>query len=331
VGFRREPGPAVDYRASKAGRRQSWYGLKKHVKRFVALRLPHAGLRGIVRLAPRLRRSGRLPAPAHLEEVEGEVRGNRFVMLRPDRCIVAKELYWGGGRRPSSQDDLAVELFASAAERSAVALDIGAYTGIFTVVAARANPQLEAHAFEIVPENFRALFDNCVRNDILDRVTLHHVGVGTPGARITVPARSSGSALPDFYSRNLRFDAGARVRLVSLDSLVDRIPHGARVTMKIDVEGTEDEVLRHGQAFLDAFRPRILCEVLPGAADPSALESLLSPHGYRFHLVRDRDLLVSPRIDPDERFRDWLFLAGDQEGELAALGVPVADQSVPTR
>jgi FkbM family methyltransferase len=321
----------MDYRASKASRRQSWYGVKKHVKRLVALRLPHAVLRGVVRFAPRLRRSGRLPAPARLGEVEGEARGNRFVMLRPDRCIVAKELYWGGGRRPSPQDHLAVELFAAAAERSEVVLDIGAYTGIFTVVGARANPELEAHAFEIVPENFRALFDNCVRNDVLDRVTLHHVGVGAPGAAIRVPGRSAGSALPDFYSRNLRFDAGVRVRLVSLDSLVDRIPPGARVTVKIDVEGTEDEVLRHGRAFLDAFRPRILCEVLPGVADAPALESLLASHGYRFHLVRDRDLLPSPRIEPDERFRDWLFLAGDPNDELARLGVGVADESVPAR
>jgi FkbM family methyltransferase len=320
----------VDYRASKAGRRQSWYGLKKHVKRLVALRLPHAVLRGIVRFAPRLRRSGRLPAPARLKEVEGEARGNRFVMLRPDRCIVAKELYWGGGRRPSPEDDLAVELFASAAERSDVVLDIGAYTGIFTIVAVRANPGLEAHAFEIVPENFRALFDNCVRNDVLDRVTLHHVGVGAPGAAIRVPARSSGSALPDFYSRSLRFDAGARVRVVSLDSLVDRVPAGARVTVKIDVEGTEDEVLRHGEAFLDAFSPRILCEVLP-EADAATLESLLASHGYRFHLVRDRDLLASPRIEPDESFRDWLFLAGDPADELIPLGVPVAGESVPAR
>jgi FkbM family methyltransferase len=317
----------MDYRATGASRRQTWYGAKKHAKRLLALTLPHAVLRGVVRLAPGLRRSGRLPAPAGLTEVEGEAPGARFVMLQPDRCIIAKELYWGEGRRPAPEDALAVDLFAAAARRSDVVLDIGAYTGIFTIVAARANPALEAHAFEIVPANFRVLFDNCVRNRILDRVTLHHEGVGAPGTTITVPVGSDGSALPDFYSSELQFETGTRVRLVSLDSLVDRVPGGARVTVKIDVEGTEAELLRHGQRFLAELRPRILCEVLPGA-DAAALGALLEPHGYRFHLVREGDLLKRTSLEPDERFRDWLFVTGDPEAELAELGVPVASEEL---
>lgn len=313
----------MDYRRSRLGRRRSWYGLKRYVKRLLAMRLPHAALRALVRLRPRLREAGRLPAPAHLDEVEGQVRGTSFVMLRPDHCIVAKELYWGRGRRPRPEDQLAVEILASAAERCNAVVDVGAYTGLFTVVAARANPALRAHAFEIVPENFRALFDNCVRNDVLDRVTLHHVGVGAPGARIRVPARTSGSALPDYYSSDLRFDSGVVVRFVSLDSLLDRIPGGASVIVKIDVEGTEADVLRHGSRFLAELRPLILCEVLPEAA-PAALEPLLEPHGYRFHLLRERDLLPRPRIEPDETYRDWLFVPGDSDRELAALGVEAA-------
>jgi FkbM family methyltransferase len=325
-----------DYRESELGRRRSWYGLKRHVKRVLSWRLPHAVLRGVVRVLPRLARSGRLPAPASVREVEGVVRGTPFVMLRPDRCIVAKELYWGHGRRPRPEDAFALELFAELASRSDVALDIGAYTGVFSVAAAAVNPFADVHAFEIVPDVYRLLLDNCVRNDLLDRVTLHLEGVGEQGARMLVPPTSSGSALPDFYSDRLRFDTGVHVRFVSLDSLLPLIPAEATVLAKVDVEGSENEVLRGGDAFLRGFAPDVVCEVLAGVADGGELEALLAPHGYRFFLVRETDLLEMDRLVPSPRFRDWLFTTRDAS-ELRAMGISVVagassgPESVPTR
>lgn len=316
----------ADYRRSKLGRRRSWWGAKRYAKRFFALPGIHALVRLAARLRPGLRHGGRLPAPARLREVEGEAGGSQFVMLGPDRCIIAKELYWGEGRRPRNEDQLALEIVVAAAERSDVLVDIGAYTGLFTVAATRANPALRAHAFEIVPENYRAMLDNCVRNDVLDRVTLHHTGVGKPGARMRVPGRTTGSALPDFYSSRLRFDSGVAIRFEALDSLVDRIPSGATVTMKIDVEGTEATVLRHGSRFLSQARPLILCEVLPDA-DVDELEAILEPLGYRYGVVREGDVTTSSRIEPDERFRDWLFMPS--EG-LAAKIPPLRDSVATT-
>jgi FkbM family methyltransferase len=314
--------PPQDYRESELGRRQSWYGLKRYVKRVLSWRIPHALLRGVVRMFPRLARSGRLPAPASVRQVEGVVRGTPFVMLRPDRCIVAKELYWGHGRRPRPEDAFALDLFAELASRSDVALDIGAYTGIFSVAAASVNPFAEVHAFEIVPDVYRLLLDNCVRNDLLDRVTLHLEGVGEEGARMLVPATSSGSALPDFYSDRLRFETGVHVRFVSLDSLLPVISPEARVLAKIDVEGSENEVLGGGDAFLRGFAPDVLCEVLAGVADGGELEALLTPHGYRFFLVRENDLLETDRLVPSRRFRDWLFTTRETS-ELRAMGIAV--------
>jgi FkbM family methyltransferase len=318
-----------DYRESELGKRRSWYGLKRSVKRVLSWRIPHALLRGVVRVLPRLARSGRLPAPASVHEVEAVVRGTPFVMLRPDRCIVAKELYWGHGRRPRPEDAFALELFAELASRSDVALDIGAYTGIFSLAAAAVNPFADVHAFEIVPDVYRLLLDNCVRNDLLDRVTLHLEGVGDQGARLLVPATSPGSALPDFYSDRLRFDTGVHVRFVSLDSLLPLIPPEAHVLAKIDVEGSENEVLGGGGAFLGALAPDMLCEVLAGVADGGQLEALLAPHGYRFFLVRETDLLEMDHLEPSRRFRDWLFTTRDAS-ELRAMGIAVERHTTAT-
>jgi FkbM family methyltransferase len=304
----------MDYRTSDAARKQTWHGAKRYAKRFLSWRIPHMVLRQAASLGAFGDRTGRLPAPAALKEVRGHVGGADFVMVRPDRCEIAKELYWGDGRRPRQEDALALEVFAALAKRSDVALDVGAYTGVFTVAAAAVNRGLTAHAYEIVPEVYKTLFDNCVRNQILHRVTLHHTGLGTPETLVTVPLGTGGSALPSFYSTNMRFTSGVKVRLEALDGIVALVPEGAGVVMKIDVEGTEPDVLRHGKEFLGRFRPHILCEVLPTAGTADELNRMLGPLGYRFYLVRADGLHPADAIAPDARFRDWLItpLAGPE-------------------
>jgi FkbM family methyltransferase len=315
-----ETNDPIDYRSSPVGRRRSWYGLKRHAKRALGRRVPNWLLRQAVRVHPALAASGRLPAPAHVREVEGHVDGATFAMLRPDRCVVAKELYWGKGHRPRPQDQFALEVFAKLARESDVMLDIGAYTGIFTLLGTAASAGLHAHAFELVPEVYRALFDNCVRNDILHRVTLHHEGIGTDGDTMTIPVAASDSALPDFFSRSLHFSEGIQVRLVSLDSLTSSMPAGARIVVKVDVEGTENEIFSRGGRFLTAFRPDIVCEVLDGIADAPGLEELLAPYAYRSYVIREHDLLLREHIEPDVRYRDWLF-SGRNEEEVRSLGI----------
>ena len=109
----------------------------------------------------------------------------------------------------------------------------------------------------------------------------------------------------------MRFDEGVSIGFRSLDSLSDLIADGNRVAMKIDVEGTEADIFSNGGSFLERFEPDILCEVLHGQADAAVLNEILEPLGYRFFLVRERDTLKHPSIEPNPRFRDWLFVKRD--------------------
>jgi len=314
---------SADYRSSAQARRQTWFGLKRYAKKLLSLRVPHFLLRALLRFAPSLR-SGRLPAPAALQEVEGFVGGATFVMLHPDRCEIAKELYWGHGTRPKLEDALALDVVAALCRDADTLFDVGAYTGLFSLAGAAVNPRLAVHAFEIVPDVADALRANAARNGVTGRVTVHLEGLGDPGATMRVPRGEGGSALPSFYSTRMRFDEGTEIPFRSLDSLVPVVTSSDHVVMKVDVEGTENAIFRHGQQFLDSFKPDILCELLFGIADASELEGLLSPHAYRFYLVRDRDLLLSSRLTPHPSLRDWLFSVRNP-GALRSLGLPVTE------
>jgi FkbM family methyltransferase len=303
-------------------RRQSWFGLKRHVKRFLGLAVPNALLRFASRFVPSLR-SGRLPAPARLREIEGRVGGATFVMLDPARCENAKELYWGKARRPKAHDRLALDAVAVLARESDTFLDIGAYTGLFTMAVTAFAPRVDVHAFEIVPAVADALEANVHRNGVSDQVEIHREGIGDPEVTMRVPSGEGGSALPSFYSSRMRFDEGETVGFRSLDSVAALIPDAARVVMKIDVEGTEDAVFRYGQAFLLSVRPDILCEVLHGIADGPALDELLAPASLHRFLVTGSRLEEADRIEPHATFRDWLFSPRTAE-ELRGLGLPVS-------
>ena len=302
-------------------RRQSWFGLKRHVKSFLSLAGPNALLRLVARFVPSLR-SGRLPAPAKLEEVTGRADGATFVMLDPARCENAKELFWGEGRRPKPNDRLALDVVARLAREADEFLDLGAYTGLFTLATTAVTPGLHAHAFEIVPAVADALDANLRRNGVADRVAVHREGIGEAGSTMRVPSGRGGSALPSFYSSRMRFDEGEDVAFRSLDSVGALLPADARVVMKVDVEGTEDVVFDAGQIFIETFRPDILCEVLP-EADGTRLDELLAPAGMRRYLVTNTQLEEAQRIEPDPWFRDWLFSPRTAD-ELRARGLPVA-------
>jgi FkbM family methyltransferase len=309
-------------RETLARRRQGWFGLKKYVKELGSYPIPHAILRLTSRFVPAFR-TGRLPAPRGLGEVAATVDDATFTMLRPDRCEIAKELYWGHGRRPRAEDALALDVVARLARHADVFVDVGAYTGVFTLATTAANLALTAHAFEIVPAVADLLEQNLRRDGVADRVIVHREGVGDPASTMVVPPGVGGSALPSFYSSRMHFDHGVRVGFVALDSLSDAVPEDRRVVMKVDVEGTERAVFEHGAAFLARARPDILCEVLFERAEPDVLNTIFAPLGYSFYLVREHDLLAWPTIVPNRRFRDWLFSRRDA-ADLARLGFTIA-------
>lgn len=305
--------------------RHNWYGAKPWAKKVLARSAVHRAVRGAVRLAGSRLPRERLPAPAALDRVTARMAGVSFVMLRPDRCIIAKELYWGHGHRPRPADQLALDVFAALVDEARLVLDVGAYTGVFALLAAKRSRAAEVHGYEVVPAVAQAARDNVAANGLQDRVAIHEAAIGAEGDSVVVDEGSGGSALPDFYSTRMSFSGGTKVQVRSLDAVVRELGVPPPAVVKIDVEGTEDVVLRHARAFLTSYRPDILCEVLPGGNAPT-VQAVLEPHGYRYLRVEDGALRPHSEVTPREHYRDWLFTTRE-DAELASLGVPVVGRS----
>ena len=58
-----------------------------------------------------------------------------FYMSRPERCSIAKKYFWTQGFREPLEDRMALDLFAILSKHSDVILDIGANSGLFSLIA----------------------------------------------------------------------------------------------------------------------------------------------------------------------------------------------------
>lgn len=122
-------------------------------------------------------------------------------------------------------------------------VDVGSNVGSYAVLAGSIGARCVA--FEPVPSSFRRLLDNIALNRYEDRVTALNLAVGD--------TRSSALMTSDEDTTNrivtasdLRRNAVVEVQMVRLDDVVDGDP----VLIKIDVEGSEPEVLRGAYSLL---------------------------------------------------------------------------------
>jgi len=296
--------------ASGIGRsdRARWFGLKPLLRCVLLLRPVNAlyllVARPLASWLPALRR-----VPPAVREVGYRLECGKVVVLcEPRLCDVAKDVYWGRGRRTDPRDALVMEVFESLVDRNSLMLDVGSYTGLFAQVACARSPTIEAHAFEILPEAFRLLERNVARNGFAARCQTHLLGLSDAPGQLIVPHAARGSVLPSSFSLASAAAGGTPVAVSTLDASFG--PDERRPTLiKVDVEGFEAEVIAGGASFIARTLPDVVCEVLPRSAGSARITAALRPLGYRFFLFTQRGLREQAQILPSSDGRDWLFTA----------------------
>lgn len=210
-------------------------------------------------------------------------------------------LYWRG-LAPFEPDT--IPLFIEYARSAPRVVDAGAHTGIYSLLACAANPNLEVFCFEPNPATFQRLERNLALNDFSRRCTAIRAAVsseqGTASLKTaddqtmcTLEGRSSPSAI--------------EVAVTSLDSV---LPLDAKTRlMKIDVEGHEDKVLQGAVKTIEASRPIIFFECNPGNRAQS-IETLLRERDYSlFSLLNGKPKELSKLVPEDLPHGHHNFLA----------------------
>lgn len=180
-------------------------------------------------------------------------------------------------------------MFASlAGEAEGVVLDIGANTGIYSLLAAAASPTARVCAFEPVADARELLLANLALNhDLALRIVVECRALssvcGTLPFFETINDRgfvSTSSTLELGHAMRVGEHVRRDIATETLDRWAAASDTGPIRLVKMDVEGHEHAVLEGGRRVMDQHRPFIVAEML-GGADFTALNRILREDGYR--------------------------------------------------
>lgn len=167
-----------------------------------------------------------------------------------------------------------------------VCIDVGAYSGYYTLLAAKlVGPAGHVYALEPAPAAHAALESNITLNGLAN-VTALRVAAGEADHQARFDDRSEGQAIRSSVRTSAELAPSVPVR--TLASLV-RASDVERIRLvKIDVEGYEVEVLRGLRPLFDSgARPALLVELHAGVVAPvvALLAELGTLYGLHTHNV----------------------------------------------
>lgn len=186
--------------------------------------------------------------------------------------------------RKGSFEPETLQVWSEIVQKGRTAIDVGAYTGLFSISAALMGAK--AIAIEPMPSLIRRLKMNAKRNEVSIEVIEAAASDADGKTEIT-----HNSKIPFSAGASLVRKKGYRypVNTVCLDSLnlVDV------AAIKIDVEKHETAVLRGATEILRKWRPALLVEALDEDLRKAVLDAL---PGYRLVERLDvRNLYLTPR------------------------------------
>lgn len=219
---------------------------------------------------------------------------------------VENELFWCG-LNCKNWERTTIKLWIELAKTADTVFDIGAYTGIYSLIAASVNPEAKIFSFEPVESIFLQLKKNIELNGFKIEAIKKAVSNFDGTSKIKVPLNPHEGS-PSFYLdiKNHRVET---CEVITLEKFI--LENKLKPSlMKIDVEGLEAEVLSGMGEYLKKFMPDMIVEVL----DENVARKLnnLIPDGYKFFSIDEmagikEEKVIKPYFKESILHRNYLL------------------------
>jgi len=216
--------------------------------------------------------------PPHLGVIDFKITKTSFKMLNifnDDASIV--KYFW-----QNSFDLKSLDLWYEISKERGVYLDIGAHTGLYTMVAIKANKLNTVISIEPYYLNLARLITNLRLNRIAKNVLPFLMAASNTDSIQKFNLKTSQS----YLSKGGKIDnEGVPIKTTKLDSIdfkkIDKKING----IKIDTEGEDLKVLQGSLKLIERFKPKIIIEVRN--KNKSDIQKLLMNLNYEFFSVDD--------------------------------------------
>lgn len=175
---------------------------------------------------------------------------------------VENDIFWDG--LENGWERVSISLWIKLVKDSDVIIDVGANTGIYSLIAKTLNPAAHVYAFEPIPRVYEKLVSNSRLNNF-EIACFDSALSNTDGEAIVydTPAEHVYSVT---VNKNLNADdvevVPTTIKVTRLDTFIGQNNIEKIDLIKLDVETHEAEVLEGMSEFLKKFKPTLLIEIL---------------------------------------------------------------------
>jgi len=237
---------------------------------------------------------------------------------------IEASLFWDGS---GSFETETMNLWRRLAKDAAVIIDVGANTGVYSLVAKAINPKAKVFAFEPISRVYQALESN---------LELNHSRWGESqiqGFQVALSDFDGAGEMFDLpvehiYTASLNTDVhlerGNSMKSITEKVSVQRLDNFCTINnvvpdlIKIDVESHEPAVLRGMGDVLKRYQPTLICEIWNNTVG-AAVEAALENCGYRYFVIGDSTLeTTNVRNDtPELGYINYLFVSDKVASSLS--------------
>lgn len=171
------------------------------------------------------------------------------------------------------------EIFFKLSQTSDLVLDIGAHSGIYSLIAASGSSTSKIIAFEPNPTMREVLQKNIELNGFSSRITIQEIALSNSGGLSTLAIGKDTSMAMLTSVSNMEAPSTHLEVAVKTAKLDDFSFNSNSMLMKVDIEGSEIAFLHGALRTITAFKPTILMEALTNL-DLELQANFLTKLGY---------------------------------------------------